>query len=818
MFSSLLKKSIPHLIAIALFALIALVYCAPVLSGKKVDQHDMNVTRGSSKETVDFREKTGIDPLWSNSMFSGMPAYLISNVIHENIFAYIFRISTLGLPDPAQLIFLYLIGFYILLCVLKFDQRLAIVGAIAYAFSSYFFIIIQAGHVTKAMALAFAPVMVAGVLSSYKKNYVTGFILTVMGMGLEIYSNHLQITYYTALALLIMVIMYLVDAIRKKQIIIFFKSTGMVSAAVLLAVLPNITSLYSVYDYGKYSTRGPSELTEKKVSTGLDKDYATDWSYGIAETMTLLIPDFMGGASQTQLDRNSATYKALVQNAGEGQAQQFIKSVPLYWGDQPITNGPTYVGAIIFFLFVLGLMLIKEIDKWWLLTATVLSILLAWGRNFQWFTDIFFDYFPGYNKFRAVSMTLIIAEFTMPFLGLLGLKKILDGSIPLNQGKQALLRSTYITGGICLLFLILPGLLGLSGKVDSNFTQYPWLLDAIKEDRANALRVDAFRSLFFIVAAALLIYFTIQNKIQKKILYLSLGGLLLLDMWTVNKRYFNNTHFVAKGKVEVPFTASAADEQILKDPDPDYRVMNTTVSTFNDASTSYFHKSIGGYHGAKMKRYQELIEYQISKNNMQVLNMLNTKYFIVQPQGAQQPVAQMNPGALGHAWFVSDIKWVPNADSEMSALSNFDPKNVAIIDERFKNQLNGFKIQPDSNASITLTHFQPNEADYKTQTNSEQLAVFSEIYYANGWQAYVDGKKADHFRVNYVLRALRVPAGTHEIKFKFEPQDYYLTQKIALAGSSLIVILIVGFSIIGLKKQSQSEPPVSQNVKKKVGS
>ncbi len=795
------KKFLPHLIAITIFALIALVYCAPVLSGKKLNQFDMGVSKGSSKEADDFRTKTGVDPLWSNSMFSGMPMYLTTTVVTENIFKYLYKVCALGLPDPANLIFLYLIGFYILLCVLKIDYRLAIAGAIAYAFSSYFFVIIQAGHVTKAMALAFVPVLVAGIILCYKKEYIKGFVLAVIGMGLEIYSNHLQITYYTVMTMIIMVICYFIDAIRKKELADFFKASAIVIVAVILALLPNITTIYSVYDYGKFSTRGPSELTDKKASTGLDKDYATDWSYGIAETMTLLIPNFMGGASQTELDHNSATYKALVQNAGEGQAQQFVKSAPLYWGDQPITSGPTYVGAIVFFLFILGLFLIKDIDRWWLLIATILSIMLAWGRNFQGFTDIFFDHFPGYNKFRAVSMMLIVAEFTMPFLGLLGLKKILDGSVPLQDGKKALLRSVYISGGICLLFLLLPSLFGLSGKVDKNFEQYPWLLEALKADRASALRMDAFRSLFFIVAAAALIYFTIQNKIQKQVLYISIGGLLLLDMWTVNKRYFNNSHFAAQSQVENPFTPSPADEQILKDPDPDFKVMNTTVSTFNDASTSYFHKSIGGYHGAKMKRYQELIEYQISKNNMSVLNMLNAKYFIVQPQGAQQPMAQMNPGALGHAWFVKEIKWVPNADSELSALSSFDPRNTAIIDQRFKDKLNGFNTQSDSAASIILTHYQPNEVDYKTQASKDQLAVFSEIYYEHGWQAYIDGKPTDHVRTNYVLRAMRVPAGTHEIKFKFEPQDYYFTQKIAIAGSSLIVLLFVGFSIMGLRKK-----------------
>ncbi len=795
------KKLIPHLIAVVLFALIALVYCAPVLSGKKLSQHDMSVSLGSSKEADDFRAKTGIDPLWSNNMFSGMPMYLTTTVIHENIFKYIYKISTLGLPDPANLIFLYLLGFYILLCALKLDQRLAIAGAIAYAFSSYFFIIIQAGHVTKAMALAFVPIMVAGILLCYKKEYTKGFMLAVIGMGLEIYSNHLQITYYTIMAMILLVICYFIDAIRNKQLPAFFKSSAIVTAAAVLAILPNITTIYSVYDYGKFSTRGPSELTEKKVSDGLDIGYATDWSYGIAETMTLLIPDFMGGASQTELDKKSATYQALVQNAGEGQAQQFIKQAPLYWGDQPITSGPTYAGAIIIFLFVLGLFLVKEIDKWWLLAATILSILLAWGKNFQFFTDIFFNHFPGYNKFRAVSMTLALAEFTLPLLGLLGLKKVLDGSVSAADSKKAILRSTYITGGICLVLLMLPSLFGLGGKVDENFKEYPWLIEALKQDRATAMRVDAFRSLFFIVAAALLIYFTLQNKIQKNVLYISLGALLLLDMWTVNKRYLNNTNFVAGGKVENPFTPTPADEQILKDPDPNFKVMNTTVSTFNDASTSFFHKSIGGYHGAKMKRYQELIEYQISKNNMQVLNMLNTKYFIVQPQGAQQPVAQMNPGALGHAWFVKEIKWVANADSEINALTGFDPKNTVIIDNRFKNQLVGFNMQFDSTATISLTKYQPNQVDYKTTANNEQLSVFSEIYYEHGWQGYIDGKKADHFRVNYVLRGMRVPAGSHEIQFKFEPQVYYATQKVALAGSSLIVLLIVGLSIMGLKKK-----------------
>ncbi len=801
-----IKKLLPHVYVILFFIAICAAYFSPVLEGKMLQQHDIAQWEGMSKEIQDFREQYHSEPLWTNSMFGGMPAYQISVLYPANLVKYVNDVLTLWMPAPFSYIFLALLGFYLLLLCLKVDFRIAIVGAIGYAFASYNFIIIMAGHNSKLHAISLIPFVIAGVILVFNRKYLFGGALTALGLALEIYANHLQITYYLALAIGILGIVELVKAIRTKEILHFAKSAGVLAAATVLSILPNITSLWATYEYGKDSTRGPSELSVKQHSDGLDKDYALAWSYGIGETMTMLIPDFMGGASQSELGKNSATYKALVDNGAGAQANQFVKQVPLYWGEQSFTAGPVYFGAIIVFLFVLGLFLVKTEYRVWLVAGAVLFTMLSWGKNFTAITDLFFNYLPGYNKFRTVSMILTLSGFSVALFSMLGLSSFFDPELNPKKREKALLWSFYITGGICLFFSLLPGaLFDFSSSVDENFKQYDWLLAAIRDDRAAALRGDAFRSFFFILCAAALLWFTLKQKIKYQYAILGIAALVLVDMWMVNKRYLNNTQFTSASKATQPFQPSQASLSILQDKTPGYRVMNTSVSTFNDASTSYFHHSIGGYHGAKLKRYQELIENQISKNNMSVLDMLNTKYFIVPSQEGGAPIAQQNPGALGAAWFVNEYKIVPNADAELDALTEFSPKQTAIVDQRFKDQLEGFKITPDSTASIKLVDYLPNHLTYQSQSTTDQLAVLSEIYYDKGWNAFVDGKSVPYFRANYVLRAMKVPAGNHKIEFKFEPSVYINGERIALAGSVILLLLFVIIAVRELKSPSAKE-------------
>jgi len=698
--------------------------------------------------------------------------------------------------------------------VLKVDPWLAIAGSIAFAFSSYFFIIIDVGHNSKAHAIAYIAPVLAGIILTLRKKYIPGGILTAAFLSLEIKANHPQITYYLVIMVFLLGISELIFALRQKRILQLMTSIGVLVIAATFAVLTNIATLWATWDYGKDTIRGKSELTsdlENKTS-GLDKDYATQWSYGIGETMTLFIPNFYGGASASKISENSAIVKALKENnIPQNQIAQFTKyPLPfLYWGNQPSVAGPVYVGAIVVFLFILGLIIVRGPLKWWLLAATVLSILLSWGHNFMALTDFFLDYVPGYNKFRAVSMTLVIAEVAMPTLAILALKVLFEKHLDQKKLVKSLQIAAGITGGITLLFVIMPGLfLSFTGPVDASIQQnyqFPdWMMQAIRDERARVVRLDALRSFVYIILSAGLLWAFLYSKVNKTYVYIILGALILLDMFAISKRYLNNESFTAKTKVETPFTPTQADQQILQDPDPDYRVFNLTVSTFNDASTSYFHKSIGGYHGAKLRRYQELIENQISKNNMSVLNMLNTKYFIL-PGEDRQPTAQRNYDALGHAWFVEGYELVDNADLEMAAISVFNPGDTAIIDKRFESALETFVPGRDSSASIELTAYAPNHLSYQYETSKDDLAVFSEIYYPKGWNAYVDGILTPHFRANYVLRAMVLPAGSHKLDFKFEPDIYVVGEKISLISSILLLIVIILFGILETRNVLKSK-------------
>jgi hypothetical protein len=780
------KKCIPHLIAVVIFVLISAIYFSPVLEGKRLEQQDVKQHKGMSEEIAQHRINFGEEPLWTNSMFSGMPAYQISVLYKKNLISYFSKIFKLYLPAPIGTVFLYLLGFYFLVVSLGIDYRLAILGAIAFAFSSYFFIIIEAGHNAKAHAIGYLAPILASVLMVFRGKVYLGSALTAFFTALMVNANHLQITYYLILLLIILGLVQLFKAFKEQNLPIFFKQFIVLILAGLLGASTSATRLLTTIEYGKESTRGKSELNtnSNNQTSGLDIDYATAWSYGKAESLTLLIPNFHGGASGGALGTDSETYKLFKNSAQSNQAKQIIKQLPLYWGNQPFTSGPVYAGAIICFLFVMALFLQKGYTAWWIFSTLVLMLALSWGKNFMPLTDFFLNYFPGYNKFRAVSTTLVIVELLMPLLAVFALHKVI------NEGKtdkiiSALKYSFGITAGLCLIFALLPSL--FFDFVGLNDQQYgEALANALQIDRASLLQSDAFRSFMFISLAFVAIWLYFSKTIKTSLLILIIGALLLGDMWSINKRYLNAENFKPKRKVDQPFSPTTADQQILRDSSLSYRVYNTTVSPFNDAYTSYYHQSIGGYHGAKLQRYQELIDNHISRGNMQVLNMLNTKYFIV--KGQSSPIAQLNTNALGNAWFVEELIEAQNADDEIQLLGQINTAKQATVDLRYERP--NFVV--DTTANIHLTQYRANHLVYQSSSKTDQFAVFSEIYYDKGWNAYIDGQLAPHIRVNYVLRGLTVPSGNHTIEFKFEPKTYHLGENISLASSLLLLLILFG--------------------------
>ncbi len=804
---SILKSSIPHAVAIILFFAATSIYFFPLLQGKGIAQHDIQQFQGSAQEIMEHREQFGEEPLWTNSMFGGMPAYLISTKYKGNLLSFVDKTMQLT-KHPGSFIFIALVGFYILLLTLGVNPWLSIVGAFAYAFSSYFFIIIEAGHNAKMHAIAYVAPMLAGVFMAFKKKYLGGFALFALFFGLNLRAGHVQITYYSAFIVAAIGIAYLIDAIKAKDYTPFAKAAGVLVVAALLAVGANFSRLYFTYESGKYSIRGASELTTNQSdrTSGLDKEYATAWSYGVGETLNLLIPNLMGGASGADFGTDSHTYKFLLDNrVPQRQAREIVKQLPAYWGPQPMTSGPVYIGAIVIFLFVLGLFLLKGNLKWALLGVTALGIMLAWGKNFMPLTDFFLHYFPGYNKFRTVSMILYIAEVTIPLIAILGLKEIFQGNISKEKFIKGLKWAAGITGGICVFFLLMgSSIFTFEADIDQQYiaSGYPAeMFDAIRLDRQAMMRADAFRSLAFIIlGAGVLLAF----KLKKLKIYPALailGVLIIADMWPVNRRYLNSDNFVPQSHVKTPFTPSPADKQILADNTLHFRVFNRTVSTFNDASTSYFHKSIGGYHGAKLRRYQELIDYHITQGNMAVINMLNTRYVISPTE--QGPKAQLNPGALGNAWFVEEIKIVDNADQEIAALNDFNPQTVAIVNQRYAQNLKGYSATLTDNEHIELTEYRANKLTYKYNLENDKLAVFSEIFYPVGWHATVDGKPIDHIRVNYVLRGAMLPKGNHEVTFEYKPKMYKAGYAIDLTMSLIIILSTlgwIGFSIFTTTK------------------
>jgi hypothetical protein len=808
------KKLLPHALVVAIFIALTLVFFYPVIEGKDLQQGDMTHAAGMRQEIEQFEKQTGELSQWTNAMFSGMPAYQIyKGGSPYNIYSVMFKAMRIGLPyNTIAILFCYLISFYVLLLTLRFNHWLAAVGAIAFCFASYNVIIIEAGHITKAYAIAFIPLVVAGVLKIFENKYIVGTVLLTIALGLEINSNHPQITYYLGLGLVFYFASQLYYAVKNKDVKNYFIKCALVVASGLIALLPNLTLLWTTYEYGKDSLRGASELTPKageKASSGLDREYAFGWSYGKAETGTLLIPNFMGGSCNSALDNESESYKVLQSN-GVPNANEIVQRMPMYWGDQPFTSGPVYIGAIVCFLFVLALFLVKGQEKWWLVLATLFSIAISWGKNFPAFNDFLFDYFPMYNKFRAVSMALVVAGFTIPFLALLGLNQILAKTFSKEQIIKYVKYSLYIVGGFVLLFVIAPGMFfNFSSSSDEQLIQsgFPdWLVTAIRADRQAMLRSDAIRSLVFILLSAGVIWAYVSDKLKQIPAIALLGALLVFDLIPVGKRFLTKDNFVSKRDVSIPYQMTAANEAILKDTDPNFRVFNVTVSPFNDASTSYFHKSIGGYHGAKMRRYQELWDAHISQNNMNVINMLNTKYFIVQGPD-KQPMAQKNPNAMGNAWFVENIKWVNNADEELATLdSTFNPAKMAVVDVRFKDKLAAFKsiiVDSSNTDNIKLVSYKPNHLQYKSTAKTERLAVFSEIYYDKGWNVSIDGKEVDYSRANYVLRSMLVPAGEHTIDFKFEPKSYKVGNQLAIVGSVLLVLLVGAAIFMQLKSKKK---------------
>ncbi len=803
------KKVIPYLIAILTFLVVSLAYFSPVLEGKKLFQSDIAQFRGMSKEVQEFRAEHGEEPYWTDRAFGGMPTYQLSTYYSND---YIKKVDSVlrFLPRPADYLFLYFIGFFILLAVLKVDWKLAIIGSLAFGFSTYFIIILGVGHNAKAHAIAYMPMVLAGVLLVFKNKYLAGFVLTALAMALEVNASHPQMTYYLLFMILIFGIVYLIDFYKNRELPNYFKKVGILFAAVLLAVGVNATSLLATKEYAEHSTRSKSELTinpddsEKEQSSGLSRDYITEYSYGKLETFDLFIPRFLGGSNNENIGKDSFVYRFLKDKGGRKQALSWSENAPMYWGNQPIVAAPAYIGAIMIFLFVLGIFLVKNNLKKWLVAATVFSILLSWGKNFGLLTDLFIDYVPLYNKFRAVSSIQVIAELAIPLLGILAVQNLLSIKVDRKEKLYALKWSTIIVGGLALFFTLAgTSLFAFESFRDLRFEKMLEGFTAVLvEDRRTIFFQDSVRTLIAVSVIASVIWLYLEKKINKNIVLGVLFIAVLVDMVGVAKRYVNNDDFITASKLEKPFVKSQIDTEIQKDKGH-YRVMNFLVNPMNDGSTSFYHNSIGGYHAAKPRRYQELFDFQIAKNNLDVLNMLNTKYIIF-PDDKNQPQVQLNDEANGNAWFVKQVKFVKSANEEIKALDSLNTKLTAIVHVDFKDKLDGFEFQKDTVSSINLLNYQANKLVYESNSNVDQLAVFSEMYYEEGWNAYVDGELTPHFRADYVLRAMIIPKGKHKIEFKFEPKVIQQGNTITLISYALLLLIPLGWYFKDKKKDGKS--------------
>ena len=806
------KQFLGIIFAIIAFAAITLVYFTPILEGKRIKQHDIEMYKGMSQEINQFREETGEQSLWTNSMFGGMPAWNIGVQQNSNLMTYIQKIIGLGFPSPIMSVFISMLGFFILLLVLDCKIWISFIGALAYGFTSYLFIVMGAGHNSKSVAMAYMAPVIAGIILTYKGKYLWGAVLTAIALALEIRAGHIQITYYLFMIVLIFVIAEFIETIKNKKYPEFFKASGILVCAAILAILTSTTTLYANYEFGKETMRGKPVLTENtgNQTRGLDRDYVTQWSYGIGETWSLMIPNVKGGASAYIGNDNPALEKA------SPRFRSMIAQNNAYWGDQPGTSGPVYVGTIVCFFFVLGLFVVKGKIKWVLLIATILSILLSWGKNFMGFTDFFLDYFPMYNKFRAVSMTLVIAEVCMPILAFLALAEVMKNPEILKKNMYYFYISFGLTAGLCLLFYIIPDVFFnfLSQGEAAQFAQlgvgkdgaiYQTFANELEKVRMAIFKSDAIRSFLFITVAAIILLININGKLKNNAMFVMLAALVVIDMFPINKRYLNNDNFIDSRRFDKPFVMSEIDKQILQDNSLNYRVMDLTKNTFNDASTSYFHKSIGGYHGAKLRRYQDIINRYLGGNNVgsdgfwNVINMLNTKYLIT-PQN-NKPIAMANPDAFGNAWIVSDIKWVATPNEEITAIENTDVKTTAIVNDEFRNVVDDFNPSSVS-GTIKLDSYKPNELVYSFNSSKDELVVFSEIWTNKGWTLWIDGKESPLIRADYILRAAVIPAGNHEIMMRYEPKIWKVGNTIQLISSLILILGLIGAIVVTYRKSN----------------
>ena len=828
------KKFLPDVVVIAVFAIISFAYFfVPITQGKILYQHDASAGVGAAQEMTEYQNRTGETTRWTNSIFGGMPTYQMSPSYQSTDgLSQVMNAYHLWLPDNVWFLFAYLLGFYILLRAFDFRQSLAALGSVMWAFSSYFLIIIAAGHLWKVMALAYLPPMIAGVVLAYRGRYLSGFIVTALFTAFEIKANHVQMTYYYLFIILFMVIGYLVKSIREKQLAVFLKATGVLAAAALIGIAINLSSLYHTWQYQKESMRGKSELVKKdaanQTSSGLDRDYITQWSYGIDETLTLLVPDAKGGAS-VPLSKN-ATAMAKADPQIQSMIPQLYDAFPQYFGTQPGTSGPVYVGAFVLFLFILGLFIVKGPMKWALLAATVLSILLAWGHNFMGFTNFFLDYIPMYAKFRTVASILVIAEFTIPLLAALTLKKIVDEPDVLSKQMKFAYISLALTAGVAALIALFPDMMGpfvseqerqMVGSIQGmDGGTARTILANISDMRAAMVSSDAWRSVIIILIGFALLFAYKLKKLRADYMIAALLVLCLVDMWQVDKRYLNDEMFVPKSERDMPQQPTATDIEINKDKSLDYRVLNFASNTFNENETSYFHKSIGGYHPAKLRRYQEMIDAYIvpemqkamqaiaaKGGNMQqvdgvklfpVLNMLNTKYFIFPLQGGAT-IPLKNIYAQGNGWFVDKIDYVADANAEYAEVGKIDVRHEAVADKQFEAVLGQAKAN-DSTATVKLDKYEPNNLQYTVNSKNGGIVVFSEIYYP-GWKATVDGQSVELGRVNYILRAVNVKPGKHIVVLDFHPTSISTTETIAYISIVILLLAIAGAGYMEWKKK-----------------
>lgn len=797
-----LKKFLPHILIIFGFIALSLAYFNPVLSGKQIFQSDIMHYIGMSKQQTDFRAATGEETYWTNSAFGGMPTYQLGAKYPHN---YIKELDSVlrFLPRPADYLFLYFIGFYILLLTLKVDFKLAALGALAFGFSTYLIIILGVGHNSKAHAIAYMPLVLSGILLVFQKKYIPGFLLTTVAMALELSANHYQMTYYLLLLVLILGAVYLFEAYRNKQLPHFFKSVGIMVIAVILAIGLNATNIMATQEYVKESTRGKSELTinsdgsPKEVTSGLDKDYITEYSYGFLETFNLFIPRLLGGGNGEDVGKDSETYKFFTSvGASPIEALREVKRTPTYWGSQPIVEAPAYVGAVVLFLFVFGLFMVKGPTKWWLVGGVIMSLLLSYGKNLGFLTNFFIDYVPMYNKFRAVTSIQVILELCIPVLAIFGLVELFKNPEKGSEQLKALKIAAGISGGVAILFLLFKGSFDFVGANDGYYRQAygeygQSFVDALKADRKSMFTYDSIRTLLLVLFSASGIWLFLNKKVTQNMLIIGLAVLILFDLVSVDRRYVNNENFVSALQVSKPFQANQADLEIMKD-DSHFRVFDVVSS---GARASYFHNSLTGYHAAKMGRYNELFDFYIVKNNMNVLNMLNTKYVIADDdKGNVFPY--VNQDANGNAWFVSSLEKVNSANDEMMALDSLNTRIKAVTTQ----ELASSNFNVDSLSTIDILDYKPNYLKYNSNNNHDGFAVFSELYYANGWNAYIDGQLSPHYRVDYVLRGMPIPKGQHTIEFKFEPHVVKTGSTIALASSILFGILILG-GIVVMRKQ-----------------